>query len=92
MVLLWETGRPTSAATTQIQIQIQIQIQDFGLAHSNIYPIYELLECVKELVLQIQSCRIYIYIVHYTEKIAGHFLYQRVLDLNMSPSDKQTND
>ena len=35
----------------------QAQIQGFELAHPNIYPIYELLECVKGLVLQNQSCR-----------------------------------
>jgi hypothetical protein len=28
------------------------------LAHASIYPINELLECVKDLVLQIQNCRI----------------------------------
>lgn len=33
----------------------QAQIQGFELAHSNIYPINELPECTKELVLQIQS-------------------------------------
>ena len=36
----------------------QAQIQGFELAYSNIYPIYYLLEYVKGLVLQIQSCRI----------------------------------
>lgn len=35
----------------------QVQIQDFDLAHPNIYRIYELLECMKGLILQIQSCR-----------------------------------
>ena len=42
----------TNSATTQALIQ------GFVLAHPNIYPIYELLACVKGLVLQIQSCRI----------------------------------
>ena len=45
-------GRLTNSATTQAQIQ------GFELAHPNIYPIYELLECMKGPVLQIQSCRI----------------------------------
>ena len=31
---------------------------DSGLAHPDIYLIYEILECVKGLVLLIQSCRI----------------------------------
>ena len=31
---------------------------DFELVHPSIYPIYELLECVKGLVLLSQSCRI----------------------------------
>ena len=42
----------TNAASTEAKIQ------DFELAHSNIYLIYELLEHVKGLVLQNQSCRI----------------------------------
>jgi hypothetical protein len=33
----------------------QAQIQGFELAHPNIYPVYDLLECMKGLVLQIQS-------------------------------------
>jgi hypothetical protein len=33
----------------------QAQIQGFELAHPNTYPIDELLECVKGLILQIQS-------------------------------------
>ena len=45
-------GRLISSATTQAQIQV------FELAHPSIYPIYELLECVKGFVLQIQRCRI----------------------------------
>ena len=45
-------GRLTNSAT------IQAQIQGFELAHPNIYPIYELLECMKGLVLQIQNYRI----------------------------------
>ena len=45
-------GRLTNSATTQAQIQ------GFELAHPNIYPIYELLECVKVPVLQIQNYRI----------------------------------
>ena len=36
----------------------QAQIQGFELAHPNIYPINELLECMKGLVLQIQNYRI----------------------------------
>jgi hypothetical protein len=36
----------------------QAQIQSFELAHPNIYSIYELLEHMKVLVLQIQNCRI----------------------------------
>ena len=40
----------TSSATTQIQ--------GLELSHPSIYPIYELLECMKGLDLQIQSCRI----------------------------------
>ena len=36
----------------------QVQIQGFEWAHPNIYPIYHLLEYMKGLVLQIQSCRI----------------------------------
>ena len=42
----------TSSTTTQAPIQ------GFELTHPNIYPIYELLECVKDPVLQSQSCRI----------------------------------
>ena len=45
-------GKLTNSATTQVLIQA------FELAHPNIYPISELLEHVKGLVLQIQSCRI----------------------------------
>lgn len=33
-------------------------IQGFGLAHANIYPIYELLKYMERLVLSFQSCRI----------------------------------
>ena len=36
----------------------QAQIQGFELAHPNIYPIYELVESIKGLAVQIQSCRI----------------------------------
>ena len=36
----------------------QTQIQGFELAHSNICPTNELLECTKESVLQIQNHRI----------------------------------
>ena len=39
-------GRLTNSATTQAQIQ------DFELAHPNIYPMYDLPECMKG-----QSCR-----------------------------------
>jgi hypothetical protein len=42
----------TSSTTTQAPIQ------GFELTHPNIYPIYELLESVKDPVLQSQSCRI----------------------------------
>jgi hypothetical protein len=45
-------GKLTNSATTQVLIQA------FELAHPNIYPISELLEHVKGLVLQIQSCRV----------------------------------
>lgn len=49
------TGRAgwlTNSATTQAQIQ------GLELTHPNIYLRHELLECVKEPILQIQSCRI----------------------------------
>ena len=36
----------------------QAQIQGFVLTHPNIYPSYDLLEHMREPVLQIQSCRI----------------------------------
>ena len=36
----------------------QAQIQGFQLVHPNIYPIIDLLECMKGLVLQIQNYRI----------------------------------
>ena len=36
----------------------QVQIQGFEMAHPNIYPIYELIQCLKGPVLQTQSCRI----------------------------------
>lgn len=39
---------------------MKVQIQSFELAHSNISLIYELLELVKELILQIQSFSIFI--------------------------------
>lgn len=42
----------TNSATTQAQIQ------GFELARPNIYLRHELLECMKEPILQIQSCRI----------------------------------
>ena len=45
-------SRLTSSDTSQAQIQ------GFELAHPNIYPINELLECMKGLVLQIQNYRI----------------------------------
>ena len=48
----WRAGRLTSLAT------LKAQIQGFELVHPNIYPIYDLLECVKGPVFQIQSCRI----------------------------------
>jgi hypothetical protein len=44
----WQTDNPAT----------QLQIQGFELAHLNIYSIYELLDFVKGLALQIQSCRI----------------------------------
>jgi hypothetical protein len=37
---------------------IQAQVQGFKLAQANIYPMYEILEFVNELALQIQSSRI----------------------------------
>jgi hypothetical protein len=46
------TGGLTNSATTQGQIQ------GFGLAHTNIYLIYKLLDCMKGQVVQNQSCRI----------------------------------
>ena len=46
------TGQLTSSDTSQAQIQ------GFELAHPNIYPTSELLECMKGLVLQIQNYRI----------------------------------
>ena len=42
----------SSLATTQAQIL------GFYLAHPNIYSLYELLVCVKRLVLQKESCKI----------------------------------
>ena len=36
----------------------QAQIQGFELAHPNIYPMDELPECIKRLVLQIQNYRV----------------------------------
>jgi len=47
-----KAGRVTSSDTSQAQIR------DFELACPNIYPIDELLECVKRPVLQIQNYRI----------------------------------
>lgn len=38
----------------------QLQIQGFEWAHPNIYPNYKLLEYMKGLVQQIQSCRIFV--------------------------------
>ena len=46
-------SRLTSSDTSQAQIQ------GFELAHPNIYPIKELLKCMKRLVLQIQNYRIF---------------------------------
>ena len=49
----------TLVVWTQDQLtSTQAQIQGFALDHPNIYPIYELLESVKDPVLQSQSCRI----------------------------------
>lgn len=45
------------ALTDQLR-DTQTHILGLGLAHSNIYPIYDLLECLKELVLWNHSCRI----------------------------------
>jgi hypothetical protein len=44
-------GGQTNSAITQAQVY------DFELSHPNIFPIYDLLEYVKGLGLQIQSCR-----------------------------------
>jgi len=44
-----QTGRLINSAFTQVQIQ------GFEFAHPNIYPIYELLEHAKGLVLKVQS-------------------------------------
>lgn len=43
----------TSSATTHAHTGV------FELTHLNINPIYELLECVKGLILQTQSCSIF---------------------------------
>jgi hypothetical protein len=46
----------TLVVWTQDQLtSTQAQIQGFALDHPNIYPIYELLECMRRLILQIQS-------------------------------------
>jgi hypothetical protein len=50
--LAWQSGRAGRLNNSAIT---QAQIQGFELAHLNIYPIYELLEHMKGLVLQIQS-------------------------------------
>ena len=50
----WRAGRVTNSAPTQARIQ------GFELAHLKIYPIYELLEHVKGLILQIQSCGVFV--------------------------------
>lgn len=43
---------------TNLAISIQAHIQSFELAHPNIYTIYDLLECVKGLILWNQSRKI----------------------------------
>ena len=51
----WERGKASRLTSSDTS---QPQIQAFELAHPNIYPIYELLEFIKELVLKIQNYRI----------------------------------
>ena len=46
------------AADLTSSFTFQTQIQGFELAYPNIYPVYELLELLKGLDLQIQRCRI----------------------------------
>jgi hypothetical protein len=55
--LPWWCGYGKAGGLTSSAIS-QAQIQGFELTYPNIHPINELLECVKEPVLQIQSCRI----------------------------------
>ena len=46
----------TLVVWTQDQLtSTQAQIQGFKLARPNIYTVYELLECMRRLILQIQS-------------------------------------
>ena len=52
----WYESRRAGGLTTSAITQAQIQ--GFELVHPNIYLIYELLEHVKRLALQIQSCSI----------------------------------
>jgi len=52
VVWVWKAAGLTSSATTQARIQ------GSELVHPNIYPINEVLKCMKGPVLQIQSCRI----------------------------------
>jgi hypothetical protein len=49
VVWVQESWQADQLATTQTQIQ------GFEIAHCNIYPISELLECIKKPVLQIQN-------------------------------------
>ena len=53
-MVVWQqvSSGTTNSATSQTQIH------GFELIHPNIYPIHDLLEHVKEPVLQSQSCRI----------------------------------
>lgn len=50
---LWDTDPGLTNSAT-----IQAQIWHFESVHPNIYPTYELMELMKELVLQNRSCRI----------------------------------
>lgn len=55
--LIWwceneRAGRLSNLATTYHRMQ------GFEFAHPNIYPIYDMLGCMKRLVLQFQSCMI----------------------------------
>ena len=53
----WCDGGVRRASRLTNSATIQAYIQRFELAHPNIYLMYELLEHMKEPILQIQSCR-----------------------------------